>query len=114
MRFRDSCRGKFRELSLLTVYGLYLHECLLYLHRNKNDFLLNNTNTMYNTRTVDIYYPIHRLTLSEKNPSYMCIKIFNKLPRELKLIENYKIFKRKTKTFLIDLEPYCLDDYFNM
>lgn len=112
MGFRDSCRGKFRELGVLTVYGLYLLECLLYLHRNKTEFLKNNTNFTYNTRTVDITFPQHKLSLSEKNPSYMCIKIFNKLPQNMKNIENYKIFKAKTKKFLINMEPYCLGDYF--
>lgn len=112
MGYRDSCRGKFRSLGLLTVYGLYLHECLLYLHKNKVEFLRNNTNFAYNTRTANINYPQHKLSLTEKNPSYMCIKIFNSLPNDLKIIQNYRLFKSKTKTFLINLEPYNLGDYF--
>lgn len=114
MKPRDSCRGKFKDSGLLTLFGLYLHECLLYLHRNKEQFLSHNTNSTYKTRTLDIVYPIHRLTLTETHPSYMCIKIFNKLPTNLKKIQNYKEFKGKTKRLLTDLEPYNLQDYFDM
>ena len=114
MNFRESCRGVFKREGILTMYGLYLHECLLYLNKNKDKFLSNNSNVTYNTRTLDIYYPNHRLSMSEKNPSYMCIKIFNKLPHNIKCITSFKQFKTKTKKLLIDLEPYSLQDYFSM
>lgn len=114
MGYRQSCRGKFKELGVLTVYALYLHECLLYLHRNKKEFLKNNTTSGYNTRTMNITFPLHKLSLTERSPSYMCIRIFNKLPNELKSLENYRLFKAKTKKLLIELEPYCLGDYFNL
>lgn len=111
MKFRESCRGVFRNHKILTVYGLYLYECLVYLFKHKSDFLKNNTNSTYCTRTLDIYYPMHTLSLSEKNPSYMCIRVFNKLPYELKKISCLNIFKNRVRELLISLEPYSLSDY---
>lgn len=111
--FKDSCREKLKQTRLSTIYGLYLHECLLYLFKNKSYFLVGNTNTLHNTRTAEIYYPIHRLSLTEKNPFYMCIRIFNKLPNHLKSVVNLREFKTKTKNILIELE-HCLEEFFSM
>lgn len=43
----------------------------------------------------------------------MCIKVFNKLPFEIKKIENQRIFKNKVKTLFTNLEPYSVNDYLN-
>ena len=114
MQYRESCRGKFRQEGLLTVYGMYLHECLLYFFKNKEWFLQNNINHNYNTRTLNINFPTHRLTMTERSPSYMCIKIYNHLKTEIKSIINLREFNKKTKKFLVDLEPYSLNEYFDI
>lgn len=104
MGFRESCRGRFRSKNILTVYGLYLFECLMFLHKNRSKFTSENINS-YNTRTLDITFPTHRLTLTEKSPTYMSIRAFNKLPNEIKSISQYKKFQIKVKNLLIQLEP---------
>lgn len=114
MNFRQSCRGIFKCNNILTVYALYLYECLMFLYRNQNLFAQNISSTSYNTRRQDLNYPKHRLSLTEKNPSYMCLRIFNKLPREIKEINSQNKFKKETKKLLINLEPYSLNDYFQM
>lgn len=65
----------------------------------------------YNTRTLNVNYPIHRLTLTEKNPCYMCLKLFNYLPANYKMITSQKLFKNCIKKYLLELEPYSLHDY---
>lgn len=112
MEFRESCRGIFRTNKILTIYALYLYECLIFLFKNRQLFTGYNTNTTYNTRTQDLNYPIHRLSLTEKSPSYMCLKIYNRLPNHIKNIDNLQRFKTTIKNMLIELEPYELDDYF--
>lgn len=112
-KFNETCRGIFRSKRILTVYGLYIFHCLMFFVKHKHLFDTKQRHR-YNTRTLDVMYPIHHLTLSEKSPYYMCIKCYNTLPVELKDIQSQKIFKRKIKLMLIELEPYSLGDYFNM
>lgn len=111
MKYDDSCRGTFKTNAIMTVYGMYVYECLMFIFRNKDEFLKNNHNHQYNTRTIDINYPVHRLTLTEKAPHYMCIKLYNKLPDSIKTVTDYKRFRNSVKAFIIDLEPYTLEDY---
>lgn len=66
----------------------------------------------YKTRTLDLNCPIHRLTLAEKLPYYMCIRLYNKLPNYCRMFIFTK-FKKVTKKMLIVLEPYSVEDYLN-
>lgn len=111
MKYDDTCRGVFRENSVMTVYAVYIYECLIFIFRHKEKFVVNNHDHQHNTRTIDINYPIHRLTLTEKAPFYMCIKLFNKLPSEVRTIPSVKKFKRNVKNLLISLEPYSCREY---
>jgi hypothetical protein len=43
----------------------------------------------------------------------MGIRIFNGLPLELKTIDNFKVFKRKLKSYLMCNEFYSLHEFFN-
>lgn len=113
MGYRDSCRGIFREKRILTVYALYVFECLMFLYKNKHLFLQNNLNFTYETRTQNITFPLHRYTLFEKNPVYSSIKLFNRLPNSVKAVNVYKRFRNKVKKLLLDLEPYSMQDYFD-
>lgn len=112
--YRESCRGVFRSNKILTVYGLYLFECLMFFFKNREVLFTANTDHPYNTRTLDMYYPQHRLSLTEKNPAYACIRVFNKLPQEIKSVSTLCSFKRRVKELLIDLEPYTLSEYFDV
>lgn len=110
----QSCRGIFKSKRILTIYGLYIYELILCVFKNRHLFHDNTVNHKYSTRKNHILYPVHRLTLSEKSPYYMGIKCFNKLDNHVKNIGIEKIFKRKLKKMLIDLEPYSIKDYLNM
>lgn len=59
----------------------------------------------------DIHFPYHRLTMTEKNLIYTCIKFFNKLPNNVKNIELYRVFRFKVTKLLLYLDPYCLDKH---
>lgn len=111
MKYHDTCRGVFKANSMMTVYGIYVYECLMFIYNNKSKFLTNNFDHQYNTRTTDINYPLHRLTLTEKSPHYMCIKFFNKLPVDIRIIESYNRYKQRIRELLINLEPYSCEEY---
>lgn len=110
MNFNDSCRGVFRTNKIMTMYALYIYECLIFIFRNRNIFP-PKTNYTYSTRTLNFNYPIHRLTLTEKGPEYMCMKFFNSLPEHVKRIDSLRLYKKELKKILIDIEPYNIDDY---
>lgn len=108
MNFLESCRGVFKKLNILTVYGLYIFECLMFVIKNRDKFENVHSNRNYN-----LLYPNHRLTITEKSPYYMCIKLYNKLPNNIKLINSVTKWKKNLKEKLIETEPYSLQDFFN-
>lgn len=112
LKFRDSLRSLFRQNGLLTVYGLYIYECLIFISRNKHLFKEHEKMHNYATRKkLDFDYPIHKLTRKEKGISYMCMKFFNKLPEEIKSQANPLLFKKKVFRYICSLEPYTLNEY---
>lgn len=113
LKYSESCRGQFRGLNIMTVYGLYIYECLISCFRNKETFR-NLSSLYYDTRTANIAYPAHRLTVTEKSPHYMSIRVFNKLPYNVKTINGFVNFKKCIKKLLVELEPYSLQEYFEM
>lgn len=113
MKFNDTCRGVFKNMKIMTVYAVYIYECLLFLFKNKGMFTLNNTMHNYSTRNLDITYPRHSNVLTEHGAYYMCIRLYNKLPNRLKETENLIYFKNQIKKFLIEMEPYSLNEHFN-
>ena len=112
MEFNQSCRNVFKQMGILTVYALYIFECVMFLYNNKHFFQPLNSQH-YNTRTEYLKYPKHHLQLTQNSPEYMCVKLFNKLPVRTRRIESRVVFKREVRTLLINLEPYTLDDYLN-
>ena len=112
MKFRESCRSVFKSEGILTVFALYIFEALIFFFKNRGAFELQ-TFHKYNTRTLNVNYPIHRLSLTEKSPYYMCLRFYNRLPEGIKAITSQKLFKTAIKKLLIDLEPYSIDDFLN-
>nr|CAI5852798.1 unnamed protein product [Callosobruchus analis] len=109
--FRDSCRGVFKKTGILTIYGIYIQECALFVFKNREYFATQITDHPYKTRNINYVYPKHRLTLTEKNVYYSCITTYNKLPPHIKKISTLKLFKKTLFKFLLNLEPYTLNEY---
>ena len=109
--YRESCRGKFKEIGVLTVTGIYIYECLLFLNKNKEIFDDYKHVHNYQTRTLNYNFPKHRLTLTEKSPVYSCIKFYNILPDEIKNSANFRCFKKAIYIYLLEMEPYSVREY---
>lgn len=110
-RVRESCRGLFRALNILTVTGIYIYESLCFVYNNREVFKYALIDHQYNTRNKDNYcYPIHKSTMLEKGCYYKCLQWYNCLPRHIKEIKTIHLFKKTVKKILIDFEPYSLDE----
>lgn len=57
----------------------------MFFFKNRQNFELQLFHE-YNIRTLNVNYPIHRLTVTENKPCYMCLKLFNHLPSNYKTI----------------------------
>lgn len=107
---RTSCKQLFRVLGILTVSCIYIYQLLLYVRNNLNDFkALNSSN--YSTRNNLLEIPSHRLTTTEHSPKFMGIRVYNKLPDNIKNLSIQR-FKQTVKYFLISKAFYSLEEYF--
>lgn len=112
LRASESCRGHFKQCDLLTVFGIYIFELVVFIYKYRHYFAEFEKNHVYNTRNDNkLNIPAHRLTLFEKSCLYAAIKCYNKLPIEIQNLSNVKHFKFKVKQYLVQVEPYSLDEY---
>lgn len=100
---RHSCRELFARLRILTVYGLYIYNLIIYIYKNKSAFDTNGSTHMYSTRgRDDLVMPPHRLRVSDLSPYIMGPRFFNRLPERLRTCRTCKEFSRHLKHYLID------------
>ena len=110
-----SCRTKFRKSKILTLCCLYIFEISVLIFKNQNYFSRQSENHLYDTRIKNTFnLPKYRLTLSQKGPNYIGLKIFNHLPINIKNAANLNAFKKALKIFLINNEFYFIQDFFNV
>ena len=66
-----SCRQLFKDLRILLVQSQYIYSILLFITKNKDQFLTNSQVHRINTRqTSDLYVPTANLTLYQKGVYY--------------------------------------------
>uniref|UniRef100_A0A1B6GU06 Reverse transcriptase domain-containing protein n=1 Tax=Cuerna arida TaxID=1464854 RepID=A0A1B6GU06_9HEMI len=107
---RESCRPAFTNLSILTVVSLYVLEAVTLVH--ESGFPRGCNTHQYNTRrATDFHLPAHRLSLFEKKPSYMSLKLWNCLPEDFKKL-NARTFKTKVKLWLLQNPFYTIEEYY--
>ena len=108
----DSCRPYFKSLNVLTLPCIYILELLIFVKTNPSFFIPNGNYHAYDTRHDKILaIPAHNLTLYENSPKYMGIKCYNKLPAEIKSIDNMKEFKKTVSKYLIENVYYSVSQY---
>jgi len=84
VRNRDSCRKFFKILNILPLISHYIFSLLLFMVNNKNQFQMNSEIYNMNTSNNSVYYqPLSHLTIYQKGPFYMGIKVHNGLPPEI-------------------------------
>lgn len=109
LRPLETCRIAFKELGILTIVGLYIQEIILYAIRT------GKTRTgdvhSYNTRHGrNFLLDRHRLTLTEKKPSYRGALFFNTLPDHIRQLPE-KNFKTSLKAWLLERPMYNITEF---
>ena len=112
---RTSCVNLFTELGILTVPGIYIYESCMFVKNNLNLFEINQDVHSYNTRNRNKLRVIqHSKSFMEKGPKYRLIHIYNKLPSEVKNLQNINMFKKRLFALLLESNLYKIQEYFEM
>jgi hypothetical protein len=113
LKHLESCKDSFRHLKILTVYSLYIQEIILYIKENCN-CTVNKQIHKHNIKiNKDDHIYGHNLEIYNSKPSVAGCIYYNKLPNNIKQIENINKFKKKLKDLLIKGCYYSIDDYLN-
>lgn len=108
-----SCRELFPQLGILTFHSLFILNCLIYAKSNLNVFsLTRETNEHYHfRRNLNIDIPRHRLSAVAHSPLILPIKLFNKLPHEVKKLHHSNKFNNIVKGILLQNAFYSTAEY---
>jgi hypothetical protein len=98
---RVACREYFEQLKILPFQSQCLFSILMYVANNINHYkFCSQIHDIKTRHTHDLYQPTFSLSVFMNGPFNKSIKIFNKLPNEIKiLIHNTKKFRNKLKAF---------------
>lgn len=109
---KQSCRGHFKTSNIMTLSSMYMYSTIIYHVSHKSNRPRNYNVHEYNTRhKKDVYMVSHRRTLYEKSPTYAGGVLYNKLPVDIKNVEDKNLFKRVLKTYFTDSEYYSVNDF---
>lgn len=110
----ESCRNVYIQNNILTVPSILLWKCALYVFKHKSNFKSVGGYHSYSTRHGNnLSTSLHKTSLFENSPDYNFIKIFNKLPVQLREMKGYYKFKKQTKHFFIEKAFYSTQEYFD-
>lgn len=109
----ESCRTAFKNEKILTVYGIYILECLKHIHSNPEKYKKNSHTSSIMTRNGSSYQtPLHKKMATQQFVDYWGTKCFNKLPEEIKSKQT-KPFIQCCKRLLINGVFYNLQEFFS-
>jgi hypothetical protein len=93
----------------------YIFSILLFVTKNKDQFLFNSQVHKINTRqTSSLYLPSGNLTMYQKGVYYSAIDIYSHLPTAIKDLSGDKNkFKLALKRYILHNSFYSLEEYFN-
>jgi len=114
MCYKDACLIPSNSLPIY-IY-IYIYSILLFVTKNKDQFLSNSQLHKISIRqTFDLYVPTANLTIYQKGVYYSGIKIYNHhLPTAIKdLSDDKNNFKLALKRYLLHNSFYSLEEYFN-
>lgn len=107
----QTCKPLFKELNLLTLPSLYIFEISKFVKNNIELFNkasdINPRNTRNPNKLVLNFVP--RTTLYMKNCLNMCLKIYNKIPENLKML-NRPLFDKKLYAWLLEKSYYNINE----
>jgi len=115
-RYRDSCRKLFINLEILPLPSQYILFLLMFMVRNRCQFLVKSEIHHINTRQhANFHQPSVNVAKFQKGVYYLGIEVFNALPSDMKTeFNNPKKFKVVLQKFLCEKSFYSLDEYFDL
>jgi len=111
---RDSCRKLFVELRILTLPSLYIYQIIMFVNKNNELYVRNDTIHNHNTRqNKNLHQPAANLTQYQNGVVYKGTKMYNNLPTYIKKeSSNAKKFAKVLKKFLYENAFYSLDEFY--
>lgn len=108
----ESCRRHFVDLKILTVPCLYIFILLTNLVKHLDKYETEGERIeRLNSRRKDIpNFLIPHLKITEQSVQFQAVKLFNRLPRDFKLITNVNVFKARLRAYLLDKCFYAVDE----
>jgi hypothetical protein len=115
-RYRDSCRKVFIYLEILPLPSQYIFSLLMFMTRNRSQFLVNSELHHINTRQhINLHHPPVNVAKYQKGVYCLAVKVFNALPSDIKSeFNNPKKFKVALKKLLYEKSFYSLDEFFDL
>jgi hypothetical protein len=109
---RVSCRDLFRKFQILPLTSQYLLSLLMFVVQHKDLFITSLGSHNLETRQSNhLYTPQANLSVYHKGAYYSGVKIFNKLPSNIKDVNgNTTKFKTTLKRYLYANSFYTLED----
>lgn len=108
---RVSCRPLLKSQKILSVINLFLIEACLYVYNNKLNFKTDPTHS-YSTRNLSQLQPIRSFnSMYCKSFLTTAVKIYNKLPSDIKNINNLRQFKINLKKYFVQNVFYSVNEY---
>lgn len=109
----ESCRAHFKSLGILTLPSLYILVLLTGLIKRRHIFESDiDMELREKTRRKDLNNILTpTLTVVEHCAHVQAVKLFNKMPIELKTIRNVNTFKQKLRALLLEKCIYNLDEF---
>ena len=105
-KFKQSCRGLFKQLGILTFTSIHLYQCFKYVRVNK--CTTNGESHQHNTRSANNVYRTHT---SNKSVIDHASRMYNLLTNDFKNITDDKLFFKKTKKWLLEKEFYSVQEF---
>jgi hypothetical protein len=114
-RKNASCWQLFKTLNILPLPSQYIFLILLFVTKNKDQFVSNSQVHQINTRqTPNLYVPTANMAIYQKGVYYSGIKIYDHLPMAIKnLSDDKNKFRLALKRYLLLNSFYNVEEYFN-
>lgn len=107
----ETCKERFSDLGILTVYGLYIYKTIIVMLSNSNNIPKHSNIHKYNTRNKSNFaIPKHNKEIYKKKPTYAGIHFWEKIPKEIRNESSNKNFKIKLKEYLVKRTLYSLNE----
>lgn len=110
---RHSCRQLFRGLDILPLPSMYIFQLILYVYESRERLSRRNELHTYNTRKGDEFsVPFRRLTLCMSDADTLGVRLYNRLPGELKRVASKNKFTRNVREYLTQMTCYSIQEFF--